>query len=268
MSSEKELIKLRSFWGAILIPTAISYIIWLIIIAHTSLEWDLSCEGANLFIEIFKVPLGALALIFPLVALVASNHRSQQSAKIIAMQNAQNIFANHYTHIEKLEEHCRKLDIYKSTFLKDYNPRILHSVIYPKSKSGDFSLNADFLDKFKEMHLNLYNLAVDITNKLSNTDCIDESHNMFNEFIKKGFKFSFFVHENLHIPLDNLNKLSDLITTIVLISALVQDITEFDGSCSHHFNVQIFHKLYSLAKAKLFKHFDIDLNIYKASNYS
>ena len=234
---------------------------------NTSLTWDLSYEGINLFFEVFKVPLGSLALIFPSVALVASNHRSQQSAKIIAMQNAQNIFSNHYKHLEKIEEHCRKLDVFKTTFLKDYNPRIFHSVIYPKSKSGDFSLNTEFLEKYKEKHLILHNLAVSIKNKLSNTDCLDESHNMFKEFIKEGINFSFFVRDNFHISLDNLNKLSDLIITIASVSAVLQAITEFDGSCRYNFNVQIYDKFYDVAKAKLCGHHDIELNINKENDY-
>ena len=160
MSAEKELVKLPSFWASIIVPSAISCALGIVICTQAQLYWDFSYKGVNFFLEIFKVPLGILALVFPLLALVASNHRSRQSARLILLQNSQNVFTNHYTHLNKFEEHCRDLEAYRKSFLSVHNPRIFHSVIYPKSKDGDYSLNSTFLGKFGKKNAELMGRAL------------------------------------------------------------------------------------------------------------
>lgn len=241
MSAEKELVKLRSFWASIFIPFVISCILGIVIRTYSPLQWDCSWTGTNLFLEIFRVPLGILALIFPLVALVASNHRSRQSAQQILLQNSQNIFVNHYTHMDKFEEHCRELKVFESSFLSVHNPRIFHAVIYPKSKDGDYSLNSEFLDKFGRKNAELYSRAVEIRDKFTKAQITKEQADAnLSEFIIEALRFVLYVHSHFRIPLDHLRRYSDLIETVASLSELVQAFTEFDGSSQYRFEADFF----------------------------
>lgn len=241
MSAEKELVKLRSFWASIVVPILISCILGIVIRTYSPLQWDFSWIGTNLFLEIFRAPLGILALIFPLVALVASNHRSRQSARQILLQNSQNIFVNHYTHMDKFEEHCRELNVFKKSFLSAHNPRIFHAVIYPKSKDGDYSLNSEFLRKFGKKNAELHFRAVEIRNKFTKEQITkDQAAAKLSEFIIEALKFVLYVHSQFRIPLDHLRGYSDLIETVASLSELVQAFTEFDGSSQYRFEANYF----------------------------
>ncbi len=263
MIAEKELVKLRSFWMSIAAPSVISCLLGIAIYTRTPLQWDFSYNGTNLFLEIFRVPLGILALIFPSVALVASNHRSRQSARLISLQNSQNIFANHYTHMDKFEEHCREMETFKKSFLSAHNPRIFHSVIYPKSKDGDYSLNSEFLYKFGKKNGELMFRAGEIRNKFTEGDNgREQTRAMISEFINEALKFTLFVHGQFRIPLDHLKVFSDLINTITSISELVQAFTEFDGSSNYRFEVNYASYFFEGAM-DICGYQDIDLKKYK-----
>jgi len=263
MSAEKELVELRSFWTSIAVPIVISCSLGCVIRTQTPLQWDFSWNGTNLFLDIFKAPLGILALIFPSVALVASNHRSRQSARLISLQNSQNIFVNHYTHMDKFEEHCRELENFKKSFLSAHNPRIFHSVIYPRSKDGDYSLNSEFLSKFGKKNGELMSRAVDIRNRFTEGQIIrDQARTMVSEFIIEALKFVLFVHGQFRIPLDNLRMFPDLMEVVASLSELVQAFTEFDGSSQYRFEVGYF-RYFGSAALEICEYTDIDLKSYK-----
>jgi len=263
MSAERELVELKTFWASIVFPISISLIVGFVIRAHTPLQWDFSSQGTNLFLEIFKVPLGILALIFPSVALVASNHRSRQTARLISLQSLQNIFVNHYTHMDKFEEHCRELEAFKKSFLSAHNPRIFHAVIFPMSRSGDYSLNSEFLHKFGKKNAELMSIAVDISNRFKEGQISrEQARKMVSEFIIEALKFVLFVHGQFRIPLDNLKMFSDLMEVVASLSELVQAFTEFDGSSQYRFEVDYFRHFMSTA-LKICQYTDIDLKSYK-----
>ncbi|MBI5593498.1 MAG: hypothetical protein HY881_23840 [Deltaproteobacteria bacterium] len=264
MNAEKELFRLRSFWSSIYIPTIISCFVGMIIRTHTPLHWDFSYSGFNLCLEIFKVPLGILALIFPSVALIASNHRSRQAAKQILLQNVQNNFANHYTHMEKFEEYCKELKSFKRSFLTAYNPRILHSVIYPKSREGDYSLNSEFLAKFGKWNANLHSQAVFIRNDYVDGKATQiQAMSLLSDFIIEALKFVLFVYSRFRIPLDHLNMFTDLIFTIASLSEIVQAITEFDGISQYRFEVGYFYFFRDMATMDICRG-DIPIDQYKS----
>ncbi|MBI3377479.1 MAG: hypothetical protein HY035_03625 [Nitrospirae bacterium] len=263
MSAEKELLELRSFWASITIPIVISSGLGCVIRTQTPLQWDFSWIGTNLFLDIFKVPLGILALIFPSVALVASNHRSRQSARLISLQNSQNIFVNHYTHMDKFEEHCRELETFKKSFLSAHNPRIFHSVIYPRSKDGDYSLNSEFLSKFGKKNGELMFRAVDIRNRFTEGKITrDQARTMVSEFIIEALKLVLFVDGQFRIPLDNIRMFSDLMEVVVSLSELVQAFTEFDGSSQYRFEVGYL-RYFGSAALGICEYTDIALKSYK-----
>jgi hypothetical protein len=55
----------------------------------------------NYFVVAFKVPLGVLALIIPIGAVYAANHRSAISIEQMRLSNEQNKFSNYYKHKEE-----------------------------------------------------------------------------------------------------------------------------------------------------------------------
>ena len=89
-NSRKTLYETKQFrmalWGPILAATVLAAII----IATSPLDWRLDYVGVNNLLIYFKVPLYIASLAFPLVALVATNHRSEQSKKQIEITMEQN----------------------------------------------------------------------------------------------------------------------------------------------------------------------------------
>jgi hypothetical protein len=110
--------------------------------------YDPSFEGVNNLMVIFKVPLAILALIIPIVAIIASNHRSVQTAKQIDLVHAQNIFSNYFKHKEEFELYLAKFGDHKEALFKD--ACYLHRLLYPNALKGDFSVNQDVIDEIKE----------------------------------------------------------------------------------------------------------------------
>jgi len=95
----KSLFELKVFWFTVIFIIILALFPTFTIMLNNSLVCDLSADGWNYFVSAFKVPLGILALLIPVGALLAANHRSEQTKKQIEEANAQNIFANHYKHI-------------------------------------------------------------------------------------------------------------------------------------------------------------------------
>jgi hypothetical protein len=88
--SVKKLTELNSFKKAIYLPLVASVVVAIIIYRNSNLILDCSFNGFNQLLIIYKVPLGILALAFPFVAIVASNHRSVQSKAQINLALNQN----------------------------------------------------------------------------------------------------------------------------------------------------------------------------------
>lgn len=81
-----------------------------IIATNTAIKWDLSANGFNYALEVFKFPLGVLALLIPLMAIFAAAHRSEQIKKQIEVTADQNRFANYYKHKEEFVKFINNLD--------------------------------------------------------------------------------------------------------------------------------------------------------------
>lgn len=161
-------------WAVIVFMTLLSIITAITIVIHTPLTWDFSANGFNYFISIFRFPLSILALIIPLVALLAANHRSEQTKEQISVTAEQNKFANYYKHIEEFVRYCsslKKLDSFKA--------RYIHKNIFPEADDGEYHVAPDLL--------NVIIVANELPNKLMNNFPSEPEQEMsdkeYNEYI-------------------------------------------------------------------------------------
>lgn len=119
---------------------AISLLFCVVIVFNSEVRWDFSYDGFNHFLVVFRFPLGILALIIPIIALLAANHRSEQTKEQIRVTNDQNIFSNYYKHFEEFSKY---VDNHKSEDIKilDVDVRYAHGVIFPHANNGDYSIS-------------------------------------------------------------------------------------------------------------------------------
>lgn len=143
---QKSLLSLPVFKALVIIHTTIAISASITIVKNSNLHFELSYSGFNFFIEAFRLPLAILALIIPTVALLASNHRSVQTAAQIKAANSQNTFSNHYKHLEEFEKYCKDVFEEANGISK---PRILHKLIYPNSKHGSFLVSEKYIESIE-----------------------------------------------------------------------------------------------------------------------
>ncbi|GEM_PF-2482534 len=99
--SGKSFFSLPVVWitGGVLVAIAAS-ISWAIY-DYENLTFCRSSDCFNYFVIVFKVPLGILALIIPIGAVYAANHRSAISIEQMRLSREQNKFSNYYKHKEE-----------------------------------------------------------------------------------------------------------------------------------------------------------------------
>ena len=115
---------------------AIALTITVAIIYNDNLTANFSYAGFNNALTIFKVPLGILASIIPIIALLATNHRSEQTKEQIRLTNENANFSNYYKHTEEFEVFIEKHALKDG--LKVEYPRKLHKTIFPHAKKGNY----------------------------------------------------------------------------------------------------------------------------------
>ncbi|WP_020209027.1 hypothetical protein [Gilvimarinus chinensis] len=104
-------------------------------------------EGANKFLfEILKAPLRVLAGTVALLALIAVNHRSVQSAAAIELQGSQNALRNYLDHLKEFREYAQE----KQKSLKKVSVDVdqAYRYFYPKSNSQAPLLSGVHLHNF------------------------------------------------------------------------------------------------------------------------
>lgn len=79
--NERKLSEQWMFWLSISIPLALSITLSIPLWLQTKI--NISPEGYDNFLRIFKLPIGVLSLSIPLVAIVAHIHRTIQTAEQI-----------------------------------------------------------------------------------------------------------------------------------------------------------------------------------------
>ncbi|EGQ7857877.1 hypothetical protein H9W03_002885 [Vibrio parahaemolyticus] len=143
----KSFIELPVVWLFIFIIFVLALLCGLLIAANTPLVLSFSSDGFNYFLSSFRFPLGILALIIPIVALLAANHRSEQTKEQIRVTNMQNVFSNHYKHIEEFKKY---IDGLKINSMNDVRIRKLHKKMFPRSFEGIHSIDSGLANEFAE----------------------------------------------------------------------------------------------------------------------
>lgn len=189
---EKSLISLGIFKVVIFIHITVALALSITMIYNSELSPSFSYEGVNFFVEVFRVPLAILALIIPMVALLASNHRSEQTIAQIKSSTSQNTFSNHYKHLEEFEKYCNTLF---SEDNKISRPRHLHRIVYSNSQHGSYEIAQSFIDK-TEQHITT---CLELIRKL-NTSEASEWIAALDHLIKKLRTFAVENHVYIKTP--------------------------------------------------------------------
>lgn len=142
MSPDAHLINTWWFRSAIALPIIIAVIVGWFFTGDANLQFERSPEGMNLFLQMFKLPIGIASLAIPIVAVIAANHRSMQTAQQIKEQNAQNIFSNHLEHRSYFFKFISDFDPFKGEELT--TPR-LYERLFPNALNGNLEPDEDFL---------------------------------------------------------------------------------------------------------------------------
>jgi hypothetical protein len=199
---EKSFLHLGVVWSAVSVLLVVSAITSGIIIYHTPLALNLSSDGFNYFVSVFRFPLGVLTLIIPIVALLAANHRSEQTKEQIRITGIQNNFANYYKHLEEFVKYVDK----QKNCENISGSRYIHRMLYPNSQFGDYGLCEDLLSNWQLANL--------LTTKLLNNYPSDYMESIrdedLNEYISIVIKLLSYLHEGIYKKQENLVKGSSL----------------------------------------------------------
>jgi hypothetical protein len=124
----------------------------LTIAESSNLKFNPDYLGFNSAINIFKVPLGTLAVGLSIIGIFGANHRSEQTKRQIErtvaqveITKSQNNFANYYKHIEEFEKFCTKI---KPDDIEYSTTRDLYRILFIGSRTGDFLLSKEASEKF------------------------------------------------------------------------------------------------------------------------
>jgi len=140
MTEERKLSEMKSFWAALIIPLVVSLMAAGIIAFNSELRFDPTYIGFNKAVDIFKVPLSILALAFPLVALVATNHRSSQSSEMLKRNSTQQAFSNYYMHREEFFKVLSRLENELGIKFGDANG--LYRTLFPRNSVENLELRS------------------------------------------------------------------------------------------------------------------------------
>ncbi|HTF95642.1 MAG TPA: hypothetical protein VL995_05895 [Cellvibrio sp.] len=116
------------------------------------LNW--TAAGFNEAFKMLKVPMWILGAVAALLALYATNHRSEQNKKAMLLTQMQNRFSNYFKNIEELEDYInrhfksdenRDSAISIGPYLKNIRCRVnsLHGKMYPKAKTEELIFSSD-----------------------------------------------------------------------------------------------------------------------------
>lgn len=175
---EKAFFQLPIVWGTVVLFVTVAIILTAIILTNSSLKIDLSYTGFNLWITIHKLPLAILALLIPVIAVLAANHRSEQTKESISLTKSQNRFSNYYKHLEEFTKYTTKLEE-KYAGLK-INTRKLHGHLFKDSRIGNYLIPEEIsinLQKELQKVVTLLNKISKASHEIS-TETIDDIKNI------------------------------------------------------------------------------------------
>jgi hypothetical protein len=163
---EKSLFELPAVRWIASITLAFAFLMSAVIVGHSNLSAQFNYAGFNNAIEIFRFPLGMLALGLSLIGLCGANHRSEQTKRQIErtvtqieLTRGQNNFANYYKHLEEFGKYCAEI---KDPLLV-ISPRNLYHIIFPDSREGEYRASNEATSQFSTF----------IDNFISKAKCLD-----------------------------------------------------------------------------------------------
>ncbi|HHK5870980.1 TPA: hypothetical protein ACQVQ7_002048, partial [Serratia marcescens] len=148
--NERKLSEQWMFWLSISIPLALSITLSIPLWLQTKI--NISPEGYDNFLRIFKLPIGVLSLSIPLVAIVAHIHRTIQTAEQIQTTRRKNAADSFFSHHKFMIEALGKVptnDIALSNSPVEYkigDPYQLYDNFFTHS-SYENGINTSFLVK-------------------------------------------------------------------------------------------------------------------------
>lgn len=172
---EKSLFELPAVKTVALYTAASVLLVILLILATSNLSFQPGYLGINNLVEIFKVPLGILAVGLSIIGLCGANHRSEQtrrqiertarqidlSTQQIEATKSQNNFANYYKHAEEFSKLCSSF----KEIGKVKSPKRLHAKLFPSSLHGDFKIKSNINADFEEYGQQLKGCLLEMSNE-------------------------------------------------------------------------------------------------------
>lgn len=158
----KSFLSLKVLWVTVAIHTITACLITTIIIYNSNLLPDYSYEGLNNALNIFKVPLGIMALIIPIVALLAANHRSEQTKEQMRLTSENNDFSNFYKHTAEFESYLLE---HSEEKIKISLPRKFHRLAFPDAKRGNFRVSKNTTDRIETTLSEIIKSSADLNSK-------------------------------------------------------------------------------------------------------
>lgn len=135
-----------------LIIISLSLITMWVILKHGNYSACYTSDCFNNLVIIFKVPLGLFAMLIPVIAVYAANHRSEQTKRQISLSKEQNNFINYYKHIEEFEKYTGRLGLNK--YVSNINR--VHMCMFGENKDTTFELTHDTLHEVTRLSKEVY----------------------------------------------------------------------------------------------------------------
>lgn len=117
-------------------------------------SFSFSSEGFNNAVTLFKFPIGLLTVSIPALALLAANHRSEQTKRQMALtlnqiersdrqieiSHSQNRFSNYFKHHEEFDKRFKK-DSDSTPFV--WSTSYLYGLLFPEARKGNLNLSLE-----------------------------------------------------------------------------------------------------------------------------
>ena len=132
------------FWIALIVPLVLSVSTAIIIVLSTELKISWTKEGIDYFVQIFKIPISLIGLIFISTGAAFACYRIELSYEQNERQLEQFIRTNYNSFRGEFIELLKESD-YKFQVI-DLSEANLFSALYPNAKSGNWGLNTEFED--------------------------------------------------------------------------------------------------------------------------
>jgi hypothetical protein len=158
----------------------------------------------NESVTTFKVPLGILSLLIPIIAVYAANHRSEQTKKQIELAREQNNFINYYKHLEEFEKHFEKVESSKTRVGTGLlNARKIHGAFFPDGINGHLhiihSINS-LLNESYQAVINVLEGLKELELQSDNLNTREQIYNLCEALLYQARHINSAFQLDLHVP--------------------------------------------------------------------